>query len=66
MLESWEFLGREEERGWRRYDNHKKHNLPLLFDISTDTAERHDIASRKPDVVAQMQSIIKQHQQSLI
>ncbi len=66
VLESWESLGREEERGWRGYDNHKKHNPPLLFDISTDTAERYDIASKKPDVVARIQSIIKQHQQSLI
>lgn len=66
VLESWESLGREEERGWRGYDNHQKHDPPLLFDITTDIAERHNIAHEKPEIIAQIQSTIEEHQKSLI
>jgi len=66
VFESWESVGKEEEQGWRGYDNHHRHTPPLLFDLSTDVAERHNIADQQPDIVAQIRKSIAQHQQSLV
>jgi len=33
----------------------------LWFDITTDTAERHNIAHKKPEIVAQIQLIIEKY-----
>ena len=65
VFESWESVGKEEGLGWRGYDNHHQHTPPLLFDLSTDVAERHNIADQQPGIVAQIQKSIAQHQQSL-
>ena len=65
VFESWESVGKEEGQGWRGYDNHHRHTPPLLFDLSTDEAERHNIADQQPGIVAQIQKSIAQHQQSL-
>ena len=65
VFESWESAGKEEEQGWRGYDNHQRHTPPLLFDLSTDVAEQHNIADQQSDIVAQIRKSIAQHQQSL-
>ena len=66
VFESWDSMGKEEECGWRGYDNHQKHDPPLLFDLSTDIAERLDIASENPEIIENIQQAIQRHQQSLI
>ncbi len=66
VFESWESMGKEEERGWRGYDNHRKHDPPLLFDLSTDISQRLDIASDNPDAVEKIQQAIERQQKSYI
>ena len=65
VFESWESLGTEKQIGWRGYGNHQTHDPPLLFDLSTDPAERWDIAKRKPDAVEQVHQAIERHRQHL-
>ncbi len=65
VFESWDSAGKEEACGWRGYDNHQTHDPPLLFDLSTDIAERLDIAAENPDVVTRIQEAIQRHRQSL-
>lgn len=65
VLESWESSGKEGERGWRGYDNRQKHEPPLLFDLSTDIAERNNIGPRETAVVERIRSAIARHQASL-
>lgn len=65
VLESQESLGTEEqfERG---YGDHQVHTPPLLFDLSTDTSERLNIADRYPKIVAQIQAAVDRHKESLV
>ena len=49
----------------RGYGNHKVHNPPLLFDLSTDMSERLNIAKDYPDIVAKIQKAVDRHQRSL-
>jgi len=65
VLESQNSLGLEEqfERG---YGDHQRYTRPLLFDLSTDTSERLNVASRYPEIVAEIQAAIERHKQSLI
>ena len=65
VFESWDSMGKEEECSWRGYGNYKKHDPPLLFDLSIDITERLDIASEHPKIVAKIQQAIGHHQQSL-
>ena len=65
VLESWESLGTETQIGWRGYANHEKHNSPQLFDLSTDTGERWNVADRYPEVVAEIQAAIRLHRESV-
>ena len=65
VYESWDSLGREEELGWRGYGNHRRHDPPLLFDLSTDTAERFDIATENPDVVELIEQAVSRHKDTL-
>lgn len=66
VFESWDSVGKEEACGWRGYDNHLTHDPPLLFDLSTDIAERLDVASENSEIVENIQQAIQRHQQSLI
>ena len=61
VFESWESLGTETQIGRRGYANHQKHDPPLLFDLSTDTGERWDIASTMPEVVDAIRESIERH-----
>ena len=63
VLESWESLGTEKQIGWRGYANHRTHDPPLLFDLSTDPAEKWDIAEGKPEVVNRILDAIRQHRE---
>lgn len=54
VLESWESLGTEKERGWRGFDNRQEHNPPLLFDLHNDIHERHNIAAEHPDTLRKL------------
>ena len=65
VFESWESLGKERERGWRGYDNHQKHDPPLLFNLSTDIHERHNIAAGNLEIVEDIRRAIARHNQSL-
>jgi len=65
VYESWDSLGKEGELGWRGYDNHLKHEPPLLFDLHTDVAERLDIAKQDPEVVKRIQATVHRHRKSL-
>ena len=66
VLESWDSVGKEEDGwDWRGYGNHTTHDPPLLFDLNTDIAERHDIASEKPEIVMKIQQAVKRHQETL-
>ena len=61
VFESWESLGTETEGLWRGYGDHQRHDPPLLFDLSTDSGERWNIASRRPDVVDSIQRAVRHH-----
>jgi len=65
VLESWESLGTETQIGWRGYANHKKHDPPHLFDLSTDVGERWNVADRYPEVVAEIQAAIRRQRESM-
>jgi len=66
VLESWDSVGKEEDGyDWRGYGNHQTHDPPLLFDLNTDIAERHDIAAEKPETVNKIQQTIERHQRTL-
>ena len=64
VFESWESVGSRRTRVTRLRTSSVATPL-LLFDLSTDVAERHNIADQQPDIVAQIQKSIAQHQQSL-
>ena len=64
VLESQESLGLEEQFQ-RGYGNHQVHARPLLFDLSTDISERMNVADRHAGIVAQIQTAIDRHKQSL-
>ena len=62
VLESWDSVAKQGEPSeWRGFDNHVVHDPPLLFDLSTDLAERHDIAAGHPQVVADIQEAIRDY-----
>jgi arylsulfatase A-like enzyme len=62
VLESWDSVAKEGEPSeWRGFDNHVVHEPPLLFDLSTDLAERHDVAASHPDVVARIEHAIREY-----
>ena len=73
VYESWDSVGPENmpldetTRSWsdRGYGNHEVHNPPLLFDLSTDIAERLNIADKNPEIVARIQKVVKHHEKSL-
>lgn len=74
VYESWEAVGKDnitskttEETMWtdRGYGNHKVHNPPLLFDLSTDMGERLNIADKNPEIVARIQEAVQRHEKSL-
>ena len=65
VLESWESLGTEKQTARRGYGNRQIHDPPLLFDLSTDPAERWDIAKRMPDAVEQLHQAIERHRKYL-
>jgi arylsulfatase A-like enzyme len=65
VFESWESLGKERECGWRGYDNHQKHDPPLLFDLSTDVHERNNIAAENSETVERIRRAIANHTESL-
>ena len=65
VFESWDSLGTEKQIGWRGYANHKKHNPPQLFDLSTDAGERWNVADRYPEVVQEIQEAIQRQRESL-
>lgn len=60
-FESWESLGTERQIGWRGYANNRKHDHPLLFDLSTDAGERWDVADREPQTVAAILEAVERH-----
>jgi arylsulfatase A-like enzyme len=64
VFESWDSVGKEEEFE-RGYSNHRTYDPPLLFDLSTDLAERLDVAHEHPAIVAQIKDAIALHRQSL-
>ncbi len=61
VFESWESLGTETKGLWRGYGDHQQHDPPLLFDLSTDSGERWNIAPRRPDVVDSIQRAVRHH-----
>ena len=71
VYESWDSVGMENwtskttmETLWadRGYANHKVHNPPLLFNLSTDVTERLDIADQNPKIVRNIQDAVARHQ----
>ena len=59
VLESWDSVTKEGEPSeWRGFDRHVKHDPPLLFDLTTDLAERNNIASEHPAIVASIRKAI--------
>ena len=65
VYESWESLGTEKQIGWRGYANHRKHDPPLLFDLTTDVGERWDVASDKSQVVKHIEAITEKHSEAV-
>jgi len=65
VYESWESLGTEKQIGWRGYANHRKHDPPLLFDLTTDVGERWDVASDKSQVVKHIEAITEKHSKAV-
>ena len=62
VLESWDSVAKEGEPSeWRGFGNHVVHDPPLLFDLSTDLAERHDVAATHPEIVAAIQEAIRDY-----
>ena len=66
VFESWESLGTETQIGWRGYANHKRHNPPQLFDLSSDAGERWNVADRYPEVVQEIHEAVRRQQESLV
>jgi len=46
-------------------ESRREHNPPLLFNLADDPGERHDVASRHPDVVADLIREAEKHRQSV-
>lgn len=66
VLESWDSVAKEGDASeWRGFDNHIVHEPPLLFDLSTDLAERNDIAAKHPGVVKRIKAAIAGYQAGL-
>ena len=63
VFESWESLGTEKQIGWRGYANHQTHDPPLLFDLTTDTGERWNIAGQMPEIATSMRRAIEAHRE---
>jgi arylsulfatase A len=64
VFQSQESIGREGDPD-RGYGNQQVYSPPLLFDLSTDIAERLDIADRHPEVIARIYRAVEAHRQSL-
>lgn len=66
VLESWDSVTKEGGTSeWRGFDNHIVHDPPLLFDLSTDLAERNNIAPQHPGVVKRIKAAISGYQAGL-
>lgn len=46
--------------------NQKIHNPPLLFNLEYDPGEKYNIAERHPEVIAQIENVVKQHKARLV
>ena len=42
------------------------HDIPLLFDLSEDPAEKYDVADKHPDVLTEINEMIEKHKQNLV
>jgi len=52
--------------GNRIQEKFEKHETPLLFNLANDPGERFDVAGEHPDVVAEIQKIVTDHQAKLV
>lgn len=52
--------------GNRVQEKFEKHDPPLLFNLATDPGERFNIASEHPEVVADLQKVVAEHQAKLV
>jgi arylsulfatase A-like enzyme len=60
VLESWDSVAKEGGLSeWRGFGNHVVHDPPLLFDLSTDLAERNNVAATQPEVVEAIREAIR-------
>lgn len=67
VLESWDSVTKEGEPSeWRGFDRHVKHDPPLLFDLSTDLAERNNMASEHPAIVASIRKAIIDYHATMV
>ena len=65
VYESWESLGTEKQIGWRGYANHRTHDPPLLFDLTTDVGERWDVARENPQIVEHIEDVTEGHRETV-
>lgn len=44
----------------------EEHNPPLLYQLSQDPSEQYDVAEHHPEVLAQIEEMVKQHRKNLV
>lgn len=53
------------EGAYGQFEERQVLNQPLLFDLSTDPSERHDVADRHPDILVQLEKMMDEHRSTL-
>jgi arylsulfatase A len=51
--------------GNRVQEKFEKHETPLLFNLATDPGEKFDVASEHPEMIAELQKVVAEHQAKL-
>lgn len=44
----------------------ERHDPPLLFNLNHDPAEKHNIADEHPEVIAEIETVVKEHRANLV
>lgn len=42
------------------------HDPPLLYDLNTDPSEKHDIAAKHPEIIAEIKKVLEDHISTLV
>ncbi|MEX0771081.1 MAG: sulfatase-like hydrolase/transferase, partial [Balneolaceae bacterium] len=54
------------EGAYGQFEEKQMLNTPLLYDLNEDPAEKYDVADKHPEVLDEIEEIVKRHKQNLV